>query len=63
MNWGSWDAFWAMGGYGLYVWGYGLYVWGSYGMTLLCVVGEIWLLRRHRARTIATLKRLKQLNP
>ena len=21
MNWGSWDAFWAMGGYGLYVWG------------------------------------------
>lgn len=56
MNWGSWDAFWAMGGYGLYVW-------GSYGMTLLCVVGEIWLLLRHRARTIATLKRLKQLNP
>jgi heme exporter protein D len=55
MNWESWQAFWAMGGYGLYVW-------GSYAMTLACVVGEVWLLRRHRRRTLATLKRLKQLS-
>jgi heme exporter protein D len=55
MNWESWDAFWAMGGYGLYVW-------GSYAMTLVCVVGEVWLLRRHRQRTVAALKRLKQVS-
>jgi heme exporter protein D len=44
MNWAKLAAFWAMGGYGLYVW-------GSFGMTLLCVVAEIGLLRRHRAST------------
>ncbi len=55
MNWESWQAFWDMGGYGLYVW-------GSYGMTVLCVIGEIWLLRRHRQRTLATLRRLQRLN-
>ena len=56
MIWESWQAFWAMGGYGLYVW-------GSYGMTVLCIVGEIWLLRRHRRTTLQTLKRLQRLNP
>lgn len=54
MNWESWEAFWAMGGYGLYVW-------GSYGMTVLCVIGEIWLFRRHRQSSLATLKRLARL--
>jgi len=34
MNWGSLNEFLEMGGYGLYVW-------GSYGMALLCVVGEV----------------------
>jgi heme exporter protein D len=52
MIWESWDAFWKMGGYGLYVW-------GSFGMTLLCVVGEIWLLRRHHQQALLTLKRMK----
>ena len=33
MNWTSWDEFWHMGGYGLYVW-------GSYGATLLLMVLE-----------------------
>ena len=32
VNWGSWDAFWSMGGYGLYVW-------GSYAMTVI-VAGD-----------------------
>lgn len=54
MNWESWDAFWAMGGYGLYVW-------GSYGMSVLCVVAEIWLQQRHRRQTLFTLRRLKRL--
>jgi heme exporter protein D len=56
MNWESWDAFWAMGGYGLYVW-------GSYGMTALCVIGEIWLLRRQRRQVKARLRRLQSLDP
>jgi len=34
MIWESWDAFWAMGGYGPYVW-------GSYGVVLLCIAIEI----------------------
>jgi heme exporter protein D len=43
MNWGSAEAFWAMGGYGLYVW-------GSFGVTALIMLTEPWLAaRRHRA--------------
>ncbi|MHB1401256.1 MAG: heme exporter protein CcmD [Thiobacillus sp.] len=52
MIWESWQAFWAMGGYGLYVW-------GSFGVTLLCVVAEVWLLRRHRLQVWRRLKRMK----
>jgi len=51
MNWGSWSDFWHMGGYGFYVW-------GSYGVTLLCIVAEIFLLA-HGRRTL--LKRLTQM--
>jgi heme exporter protein D len=39
MNWGSWSEFWAMGGYGFYVW-------GSYAVTLASLAIEIVLLRR-----------------
>ena len=42
MNWADWGEFWAMGGYGFYVW-------GSYGVTLACIALEIVFLRR-RAR-------------
>ncbi len=42
MNWGSLDAFLAMGGYGFYVW-------GSYAMTAVLLAVEVILLtRRHR---------------
>jgi heme exporter protein D len=41
MNWGSWNDFWMMGGYGLYVW-------GSYATTLVLIVAEIALLRMRR---------------
>ena len=43
MTWGSLSEFLAMGGYGLYVW-------GSYGMTALCIVLEVSLLRRRGRR-------------
>ena len=43
MNWGSFAAFIAMGGYGFYVW-------GSYGVTVLLIAIELALLvARHRA--------------
>jgi heme exporter protein D len=45
MNWGSPEAFFAMGGYATYVW-------GSYAVAAACVVAELWLLRRRR-RTLA----------
>ncbi|MCD6707578.1 MAG: heme exporter protein CcmD [Thiobacillus sp.] len=52
MIWESWQAFWAMGGYGLYVW-------GSFGVTLLCIMAEVGLLRRHRLQVWRRLKRMK----
>ena len=41
MNWASWSDFFAMGGYGFYVW-------GSYLVFLLCIIGEIVLIINHR---------------
>ena len=42
MNWGSASEFFAMGGYGFYVW-------GSYGVALVLMLAEPWLAhRRHR---------------
>lgn len=51
MIWASWSDFFAMGGYGFYVW-------GSYALALVLLVGEVWLLR-HRRRTL--LRRLSQI--
>ena len=42
MNWGSLDAFLAMGGYGFYVW-------GSYGVTVLCICLEVFFLNRKQS--------------
>ncbi len=52
MIWESWDAFWSMGGYGLYVW-------GSYGAVLAGIALEIALLRRGRAALLRRLKRMQ----
>jgi heme exporter protein D len=41
MNWGSAQAFFAMGGYALYVW-------GAYGVAAACILLELWALRRRR---------------
>jgi heme exporter protein D len=43
MNWGSAEAFFHMGGYGLYVW-------GSYAVTALILVVEPWLAARRKRR-------------
>lgn len=52
MNWASWDAFWAMGGYGLYVW-------GSYAAVVIGVGLELFLLRRGQTNIIKRLKRMQ----
>ena len=46
MNWGSLDAFLAMGGYGFYVW-------GSYGVTALCIILEIFSLKTSKGNSKA----------
>ncbi len=48
MNWGSWDEFAAMGGYGLYVW-------GSYGVTLAVLLVELLGLRLRQRRAVAAI--------
>ena len=45
MIWGSLDNFFAMGGYGLYVW-------GSYGVTLVLFAAELILLARRRRNAV-----------
>lgn len=55
MIWESWNAFWAMGGYALYVW-------GSFGVTLACIAGEVWLVRRQRRQIVNRLRRLQRFD-
>lgn len=50
MQWGNFENFLAMGGYGFYVW-------GAYGMTVLMIAIEIWQLRSRRAHVVADLSR------
>ena len=50
MTWGSWDAFWSMGGYGLYVW-------GSYAMVAVVLAIEIWQLKSRRRSAETELRR------
>ena len=51
MNWGSVQAFFEMGGYGLYVW-------GSYLVTAGVVIGELSALRRRQRAALAHAKRV-----
>jgi heme exporter protein D len=55
MNWGSWSDFWAMGGYGLYVW-------GSYAVTVLFIAGEIVLLISRKKSILSLLARMPRNN-
>ena len=57
MNWGSAANFWAMGGYGFYVW-------GSYAAVVAVIVIELWMLRVRRGGAVAEVEaaHLKQDN-
>ena len=48
MSWGSASEFFAMGGYGPYVW-------GSYGVALLALTIEPWLAARQHQRALAAV--------
>ena len=48
MIWNSWNDFWAMGGYGLYVW-------GSFGVTALCVALEMLWVKNARTQALAQI--------
>jgi heme exporter protein D len=50
VNWGSWDNFMRMGGYGFFVW-------GSYGMAVAIVAVEVWQLKVRRRRAVTELRR------
>jgi len=50
MIWHSAADFFAMGGYGLYVW-------GSFGVCALAMVLEPWLLRQRRSQALRSLQR------
>ena len=50
MNWGSAADFWAMGGYGFYVW-------GSYAAVVFVMAIEVGLLRARRRRAVAEVPR------
>ena len=49
MIWNSWTEFWAMGGYGLYVW-------GSFGVTAMCVALEMIWVKNARAQALAQIR-------
>ena len=46
MIWNSWNDFWAMGGYGLYVW-------GSFGVTALFMALEVEWVKNARAQALS----------
>jgi heme exporter protein D len=46
MQWGSASEFFAMGGYGLYVW-------VSFGVTALCMAGEVIAVWRRHTSAVA----------
>jgi len=50
VNWASAADFWAMGGYGFYVW-------GSYGAVVAVVAIELCLLKGRRKSALADMKR------
>ena len=56
MRWQSWADFWAMGGYGLYVW-------GSMGVTFLLMALEVFLARLSRLQAEREVRQAQALNP
>lgn len=56
MNWNSWADFWAMGGYGLYVW-------GSYLVTAVFMAAEVVLVLRRGSTIKRAIARISRQSP
>jgi heme exporter protein D len=52
MNWTSWNDFFAMGGYALYVW-------GSYAVTFALIAAEVVFVRRRRRVALRDARTLR----
>jgi len=52
MTWNTWSEFFAMGGYGLYVW-------GSYAVTFALIAAEVISLRRRRRAALRDARSLR----
>ena len=55
MRWQSWADFWAMGGYGLYVW-------GSMAVTFLLMALEVFMARQARLQAEREVRQSQALN-
>ena len=55
MRWESWADFWAMGGYGLYVW-------GSMVVTFLLMALEVFMARQARLQAEREVRQSQALN-
>ncbi len=55
MNWGSAQEFWAMGGYGLYVW-------GSFGVAAVLMLAEPVLAAQRHRRARLQVAREKEMS-
>jgi heme exporter protein D len=53
VEWASWSDFWSMGGRGFFVW-------SAFGVTAVCVVAELVLLRRAGRLSRRRLARMQQ---
>jgi heme exporter protein D len=49
MQWNNAAEFFAMGGYGLYVW-------GSFGVTAFALALEVWLIRRRKQAAMQAIR-------
>ena len=53
MSWNSWEEFWDMGGYAVFVW-------GSSGVVFVGVAVELWLALRQRSMVLLALRRSRE---
>ena len=53
MSWTSWEEFWDMGGYAVFVW-------GSYSVVFAGVALELWLAVRRRSALLGLLRRSRE---
>lgn len=56
MTWSGWSDFFAMGGYGLYVW-------GAYSVAFVAIAVEVFGIRNRQRRALKNIPRAQVLSP